>query len=117
VCGVGVTLLLQDLPRLALGLRELFGEHFALRWRGNWPGSKCAFCLSDLLKKNTPDPARAFFVQAEVRTLFQHIKGVSKFHQKGGIWSVVHLARIISHPVGPPSWVEAVRRFLNSIAI
>jgi len=117
VFGAGVTLSLQDVQRLALGLRELFDEHFALRGRdGIWRACKCAFCLCDLLKKNAPDPARSFFVQAEVRALIQDIKGVSKFHQKGGIWSVVHLATIVSHPLGPPSWVEAVRRFLNSIA-
>jgi hypothetical protein len=52
-----------------------------------------AFRLSDLLEKNAPDPARAFFVQTEVRALFQHIQRVSKFLQKGGIGSVVHLAK------------------------
>jgi hypothetical protein len=62
----------------------------------NDPGSLACnrpLCLCDLLEKNAPDPARAFFVQTEVRALFQHIQRVPKFQQKGGIGSAVHLAK------------------------
>jgi hypothetical protein len=59
-----------------------------------WLARNCAFCLCDLPEKNAPDLARAFFVQTEVRALFQHTQRVSKFHkQKGGVESVVHLAK------------------------
>jgi len=103
VFGAGVTLSQQDVQRLALGLRELFDKHFALRGRdGIWRACKCAFCLCNLLKENAPDPARSFFVQAEVRALIQDIKGVSKFHQKGGIWSVVHLEILYPIPLDRP---------------
>ena len=55
-------------------------------------GFKRAFCLRDLPKKNAPDLARTFFVQTEVRALFQHVQSVSKVRQKGRMGSDVHLA-------------------------
>ncbi len=53
---------------------------------------KSALHLCDLLKKNSPDPACAFFVQAKMRAFFNYSKGVSKFRQKSRIAVGVHLA-------------------------
>jgi len=74
----------------------LFDEPFRVQGRDvSWLACKSTFCLCDLLKKNAPDPAGALFVQSEVRTLFHHVQRESKFHQKGGIGSVVHLENIL----------------------
>jgi hypothetical protein len=79
----------------------LFIEWVNCRGRGgSWLTCNCAFCLFDLPKKNAPDHASTFFIQAEVRAFFHYLQGVAKLSQKGGIVLVVHLARILSHAGG-----------------